>query len=414
MSTGTPEPSIAIFGVSNEDEKINAKNLALNGVSVSIVGGGGNATITSGSGDDVIRGDNIVLDGLSWMRDPNTGTLYRVTDDALSYGDNLDYADSIGANLASINSVEENQYIGRIITPGDTYWVGGFQEAGAAEPDGGWSWSDGSEFTFENWDPAQPDNALGVENNIQIGFTPNVNGPIWNDLSGSTELTAILELSADDFIRSGDGDDIIYGGVGNDTLLGSKGDDEVNGGQHDDRLNGGKGEDELNGDEGDDVLMGGSGDDELNGGTGADKLRGGKDDDTLDGGEGDDMMWGGLGSDELKGGAGNDVMYGGAGADTFITGEDSDVVYTGTGADTIIFEGETGDLKVMDFKTNQGDSFVFDTDGIDSWQDVLDNTTSVFRDNGATVDTVISMNGWSVTFEDTVLTELSESDFTFV
>ncbi|KAK2863374.1 hypothetical protein Q5P01_002907 [Channa striata] len=61
-----------------------------------------------------------------------------------------------GANLASIHSDEENYFI-TSLTRGDTHdfpqsWLGGFD---AIQP-GFWLWSDGSEFSYENWHENEP------------------------------------------------------------------------------------------------------------------------------------------------------------------------------------------------------------------------------------------------------------------
>ncbi|AWO97282.1 putative galactose-specific lectin nattectin-like [Scophthalmus maximus] len=61
------------------------------------------------------------------------------------------YCQFDGANLASIQSYEENHFL-MSLTRGDTHnfpqtWIGGFD---AIEP-GYWMWSDGSKFYYENW-----------------------------------------------------------------------------------------------------------------------------------------------------------------------------------------------------------------------------------------------------------------------
>ncbi len=63
------------------------------------------------------------------------------------------------------------------------------------------------------------------------------------------------------------------------------------------------------------ALYGGAGNDWLKGGDGADLINGGPGNDTLLGGDGDDVLLGGPGDDELYGGNGTDVLEGGGGKD---------------------------------------------------------------------------------------------------
>ena len=62
---------------------------------------------------------------------------------------------------------------------------------------------------------------------------------------------------------------------------------------------------------GDDYIEGGSGNDQIWGGSGDDWLDGDSDNDTVYGGDGDDILLGGEGSDILFGNAGQDMLFGG-------------------------------------------------------------------------------------------------------
>lgn len=67
-------------------------------------------------------------------------------------------------------------------------------------------------------------------------------------------------------------DDVLIGGDGNDTMLGMLGNDYLDGGDGDDELRGGDGADRLLGGLGNDVLIGGAGRDFLHGGRGRDRI----------------------------------------------------------------------------------------------------------------------------------------------
>ncbi|MTJ94321.1 MAG: Ig-like domain-containing protein, partial [Desulfovibrio sp.] len=121
-------------------------------------------------------------------------------------------------------------------------------------------------------------------------------------------------VSFDNYLVGGSGDDVIYGGAGNNYL------------------NGGAGNDHIIGGSGDSYLFGGDGNDRLYAGSGNDHLYGGAGDDTLNGGAGHDFLDGGAGYNTLSGGDGNDIMVyhstdtisGGSGIDVLLTGNAGD------------------------------------------------------------------------------------------
>jgi hypothetical protein len=75
-------------------------------------------------------------------------------------------AERAGGYLATVTSSKENAFIFSLIederfwhccvTPshGKEYlgpWIGGYQEDGSREPDRGWKWVTGEEFSYEKW-----------------------------------------------------------------------------------------------------------------------------------------------------------------------------------------------------------------------------------------------------------------------
>ncbi|WP_310620783.1 calcium-binding protein [Flexibacterium corallicola] len=109
-----------------------------------------------------------------------------------------------------------------------------------------------------------------------------------------TDTAYNANLSYNDFIQAGNGDDLVYAGFGDDVVYGEAGDD------------------------------------------------------TIHGGDGDDMIFGGVGSDTIYGGDGNDYIHVGE-----RTGSDVDTVYGGAGADTII----TGGMKAEYLYGEDGQPF---------------------------------------------------------
>ena len=109
----------------------------------------------------------------------------------------------------------------------------------------------------------------------------------------------------------------IKSGAGNDTLYGEAGNDTIYGGAGNDYIYGGVGDDKLYGEAGNDTLYGEAGNDTINGGAGNDKIYGGA---------GNDKLYGEAGNDTLRGNAGNDTLTGGKGNDVFIYTEGKDVI----------------------------------------------------------------------------------------
>ncbi|MHC4479665.1 MAG: right-handed parallel beta-helix repeat-containing protein, partial [Planctomycetota bacterium] len=95
--------------------------------------------------------------------------------------------------LAAITSAEESQFARDVPPdgiPGDGYWLGGYQEPGSAEPDGGWRWVSEEPFEFTNWLPGEPNDGAPEENEDAIHFTNLTD--MWNDLPASERLAGYL------------------------------------------------------------------------------------------------------------------------------------------------------------------------------------------------------------------------------
>ncbi|MFY1843788.1 VCBS domain-containing protein, partial [Achromobacter xylosoxidans] len=80
-------------------------------------------------------------------------------------------------------------------------------------------------------------------------------------IHGGTGDDIIYGQGGNDTLYGDDGNDIIYGGAGDDKLYGGEGNDVLHGGSGNDTLEGGNGNDLLIGGKGDDTLIGGAGSD---------------------------------------------------------------------------------------------------------------------------------------------------------
>lgn len=99
---------------------------------------------------------------------------------------------SMGGKLASITTQSENDFVFSLISGQSSLWVldglgsgigpwlGGFQGAGAGEPND-FSWTDGEAFTFANWASGEPNNAGGIEDRIHFFGLGTLIADTWND-----------------------------------------------------------------------------------------------------------------------------------------------------------------------------------------------------------------------------------------
>ncbi|XP_033127374.1 alpha-N-acetylgalactosamine-specific lectin-like [Anneissia japonica] len=101
------------------------------------------------------------------------------------------------AHLVSINSEAENLFVyelwksatGNMVAQYDvTFWMG----LTDADVEGTWVWTDGSEVSFTNWKPGQPDNSSGEDCAHQSNGDPNSN--TWNDWGCEQEIYYVCEI----------------------------------------------------------------------------------------------------------------------------------------------------------------------------------------------------------------------------
>ncbi|XP_027143462.1 type-2 ice-structuring protein-like isoform X2 [Larimichthys crocea] len=88
---------------------------------------------------------------------------------------------SLGGHLASIHNILEYHAIQNLIQSTTENkikiktWVGGSD----AQEEGEWFWSDGTEFSYSNWCPGEPNNYQG-QHCLQINYGT---GNCWDDVS---------------------------------------------------------------------------------------------------------------------------------------------------------------------------------------------------------------------------------------
>lgn len=96
--------------------------------------------------------------------------VFSVIHQAKTWDEARTYCEEQGGQLASISSSDEwNQVIQLLEADGHSvYWIGA-QRSGS-----GWSWVDGSDFSYTHWAAGEPNNEDGIENVIAIDFANGV------------------------------------------------------------------------------------------------------------------------------------------------------------------------------------------------------------------------------------------------
>lgn len=111
--------------------------------------------------------------------------------DPISWPDANDMANLLCGHLVTLTSPEENDFVFHLIDhkkywyPGINLrgpWTGGYQLPGATEPAGGWCWVTGESFSFEIWEPGQPNNMGTNEDRIHFGNKLQ-RVQTWNDVA---------------------------------------------------------------------------------------------------------------------------------------------------------------------------------------------------------------------------------------
>ncbi|KAG8005157.1 Lactose-binding lectin l-2 [Nibea albiflora] len=118
------------------------------------------------------------------------GRCYKYVATRLTWADAELHCVSQKANLVSIHSEEEHNFIKDLIMNFDhnrgPTWIG----LSDTQKEGGWMWSDGSAVDFVLWSATQPSNKGGTEDCASINFGAALK---WNDILCSQKLTFVCE-----------------------------------------------------------------------------------------------------------------------------------------------------------------------------------------------------------------------------
>ncbi|XP_041665832.1 lactose-binding lectin l-2-like [Cheilinus undulatus] len=118
------------------------------------------------------------------------GRCYKYVSTPMTWADAEIHCMSERANLVSIHSLEEQNFVRSLVKnfdPAERFtWIG-FSDIHKERT---WFWSDGSAVNFAFWHTGQPDNGSGNEHCAHINFGPDLK---WNDMSCAVVLPFVCE-----------------------------------------------------------------------------------------------------------------------------------------------------------------------------------------------------------------------------
>ncbi|XP_074543397.1 C-type lectin mannose-binding isoform-like [Halichoeres trimaculatus] len=118
------------------------------------------------------------------------GSCYKYVASHMTWADAELHCVSMGTNLVSIHSLEEQKFVETLIKnfdpAGAWTWIG----LSDIHKEGHWMWSDGSAANFLYWGGPQPDNAGGNEHCVHLYNEDELK---WNDLPCAKPLAFVCE-----------------------------------------------------------------------------------------------------------------------------------------------------------------------------------------------------------------------------
>jgi hypothetical protein len=124
------------------------------------------------------------ISNTKWVKS-NINNNYYATTPEMNWNQAQNYARGIGANLATIRSKREVDWIDTTFNKGN-FWIG-FNDK---KQEGQWEWVSGDTSTFTYWGQGQPDNWATIEHVAEIWS----NGQRWNDADETARKVGLIEL----------------------------------------------------------------------------------------------------------------------------------------------------------------------------------------------------------------------------
>lgn len=115
------------------------------------------------------------------------GSYYKYDDTERTFADSRTFCQSFGAEVASVHSLAENEFVTDLIVDQGMAWLG------ADDTDGNnvYTWVDGTAWDHSNWYPGEPNNPNG-EKCLNI-YGQAAHRSLWNDFPCSTPLKVVCK-----------------------------------------------------------------------------------------------------------------------------------------------------------------------------------------------------------------------------
>ncbi|MBX2856184.1 MAG: hypothetical protein KTR21_14425 [Rhodobacteraceae bacterium] len=139
--------------------------------------------------------------------------MFFVTPEPISWADAEQAAVTMGGRLAVVDTSGKHDAMASVLSRRPELfnaqgvllfqlvwgpWIGGYQRAGAAEPDGGWQWSldpvsgDTAPIEGDRWFDNQPDNFALTENYLHIFCLARPTCDTWNDAAADAPVQSYI------------------------------------------------------------------------------------------------------------------------------------------------------------------------------------------------------------------------------
>lgn len=129
---------------------------------------------------------------------PENGNLYIYNATPMTWDQAQAWAESMGGNLATINSAFEQTWINTTFAGMPDPWIGLIQDPGSNEPADGWGWITGEPLDYTFWNPTapSPDNADSAgDENCGVSYIGSDNG-YWDDKRCDRNFPSLVEIAA--------------------------------------------------------------------------------------------------------------------------------------------------------------------------------------------------------------------------
>lgn len=145
----------------------------------------------------VLAWSNVVAcaDPIQWqISEGGNGHYYEAVVDisGVTWMQARDFAISRGGYLATITSLEENQFVYGFVSNDDAYWCiyDGWTNGpwlGGYKNDDIWCWVTDETWSYTNWASGMPDNQSGIEDSLAFGGIRDTSRTdLWNDAYGES------------------------------------------------------------------------------------------------------------------------------------------------------------------------------------------------------------------------------------